>query len=287
MPGMWVVLIKSKPHGEALGKPYYGCRRIGPVAFSNIIMSYSADLKSFKRMLISGALMGSFLVFTSVAAHASTYNFTTLDVPNATFTYATDINNNGQVVGYFFNAANAEENHGFVYNGSTYKTIDPPNSIPRTLPYGINDSGEVSGIYVDRIPNVQKGFVYNGSTYTTIVGPEPNSTLVSGINDDGQLVGTFETQNPHSTHGLVYNGSTYTILDVPNANFTNAYGINDSGQVVGFFNDGDGYHGFIATPSAVPLPASAWLFILAIAGWVGLQGVNSGGKRRLNGLIGS
>ncbi|MDD5581556.1 MAG: hypothetical protein PHY16_20105 [Methylobacter sp.] len=78
-------------------------------------MTYSPDLISLKRMLISGALLGSFLVFTS-AAQASTYNFTTLD-----FGMIKGINNSGQLVGNF---SDVTRNKGFVYNGSTYSTFD-------------------------------------------------------------------------------------------------------------------------------------------------------------------
>jgi probable HAF family extracellular repeat protein len=68
----------------------------------------------------------------------------------------------------------------------------------------------------------------------------------------------------------IYN---FTTLDVPNANFTDARGINNSGRVVGTFSDPNGgYHGFVATPAAVPLPAAAWLFVSALAGLIGFAG---------------
>jgi hypothetical protein len=44
----------------------------------------------------------SLLLSTLVAAQDASYTFTTIDVPNALATEAVDINNQGQVIGYYY-----------------------------------------------------------------------------------------------------------------------------------------------------------------------------------------
>jgi probable HAF family extracellular repeat protein len=227
-------------------------------------------------------------------------SYTTLAVPDAIATYPQGINNGGQVVGAFqYEAGNP---HGFLYNGSTYITIDPPNA-ESTWIYDINNNGQMVGAFLDAtdwqsfvydgdaysalaVPADgingsgqmvgaigNHGLVYNGGTYTTLDHPNAsviNGTRATGINDNGQVVGFFWSSDdyPYNTHGFVYNDSTYKTLDAPNATSTTAQDINDSGQVVGLYVDAGGNtHGFIATPSSVPLPATAWLFISTFAGW--------------------
>jgi probable HAF family extracellular repeat protein len=72
--------------------------------------------------------------------------FTTLDVPDATFTQALGLNNKGEVVGVFLDGAG--QSHGFIYQaGKTYHIIDNPNGIGTTLVNGINDKGQIVGFY--------------------------------------------------------------------------------------------------------------------------------------------
>lgn len=71
------------------------------------------------------------------------------------------------IVGVYWDSANYE--HGFLYNGSTYTTIDDPLTLIDTEPLGISGS-DIVGTYTDRSGN-EHGFLYNGSTFTTIDDP--------------------------------------------------------------------------------------------------------------------
>jgi hypothetical protein len=86
-----------------------------------------------------GLLGGGYFVFPT---------YTTLNDPNATSgTYATGINNNGLITGYYIDALGT---HGFIYNGSTYTTIDDPFGVTGTTKaIGINDNGQVVGQFND------------------------------------------------------------------------------------------------------------------------------------------
>jgi len=175
-----------------------------------------------------------------------------------------------------------------VYDGSAYNTLDHPDGfggIPygNTYAYDINNSGQVTGTFYNGTGN--HGFVYNGGTYITLNAPDAQTdmsgyggTHATGVNDSGLVTGYFYSNfNGHgpSNHGYSYDGTTYNIIDVPGVsnNYSDegtiASGINNRGQVAGTFQNATGYHGFVATPSAVPTPSTIWLFGSAITGMIG------------------
>jgi hypothetical protein len=64
---------------------------------------------------------------------------------------AQGINNSGLIVGYDF-SGNGTPSHGFIYDGSTYTTINDPNATATngaTIINGINDLGQLVGYYND------------------------------------------------------------------------------------------------------------------------------------------
>jgi hypothetical protein len=72
------------------------------------------------------------------------YTFTTIDKVPATFTQAYDINNNGQIVGVFFDTTS----RGFIYSissASFTNVLNEPGGQNGTEGFGINDAGEVVG----------------------------------------------------------------------------------------------------------------------------------------------
>jgi hypothetical protein len=81
--------------------------------------------------------------------------YTTLDVPNSSATYIQAINDAGSVAGYYFDAAG--QRHGFVYDGSSYTTVNGPSASNGTYALGISDTGEVAGYY--RPQQLTHGFV--------------------------------------------------------------------------------------------------------------------------------
>jgi len=118
------------------------------------------------------------------------YTYTTIDDPSATTsTTASGINTAGQIVGFFRNASGR---HGFLYNGSTYTTLDDPFASANaggTLALGISNAGQIVGGYYDSSGN-EHGFRYSGGSYTTLDDSlGTNGTEPSGINASGQIVG--------------------------------------------------------------------------------------------------
>jgi probable HAF family extracellular repeat protein len=130
----------------------------------------------------------------------------------------------------------------------TYTTLDDPSAIgANTFAYGINDAGQIVGLYGGSDGYIH-GFLYSGGIYTTLNDPSATKgTFARGINAAGQIVGYYN--NNTGTHGFLLSGGMYPTLDDPlGFGFTEAFGINASGQIVGFYTMflGDGKpHGFL------------------------------------------
>jgi probable HAF family extracellular repeat protein len=122
--------------------------------------------------------------------------YTSLQYPGATYTYAEDINNFDQIVGYF--QIESGPRHGFIYAGGEYLQIDYPGA-SETRIHGINDNGHMVGIY--RLGSGYSGFMYDGTDFTTIDYPLPdlNLTWASKINNRGQIVGSFNERGDYQS----------------------------------------------------------------------------------------
>src|SRR5208337_5250718 len=103
---------------------------------------------------VAALLLG--LVSLTPMAQAQSYTFTTLNYPSVPGnTYACDINNSGQVVGYY------GANQGFIYSGGSFSTISDPSSPGVFMEaLGINNNSQITG-GVD-----PQSFVYSGGSFS-------------------------------------------------------------------------------------------------------------------------
>jgi probable HAF family extracellular repeat protein len=115
--------------------------------------------------------------------------YTPLTYPGAKETAVDDINNSGEVIGYF---PDAKGTHGFVYLENVGVFTPPLNDPPSTnIPLrGINNGGQIVGGRVDANGNEQP-FLYMDGGINPIVIPGAISAGVGGINDRGQVAGNF------------------------------------------------------------------------------------------------
>jgi probable HAF family extracellular repeat protein len=210
----------------------------------------------------AGQIVGRY--HNGTGTHGFLYNggiYSTLDVPSATLTAASGINSSGVVVGTYRNASGA---HGFIYDPSNmanpFTTLDAPLAFGDTEATGVNDAGQVVGLYID-VDNAIHGFLYNpnGGGYTILDDPlntdASAGTEPGGINNAGQIVGNYTDAS--GTHGFLYSGGFFITIDDPVANSqTVANGINNKNQIVGtlFNNALSQNHGFLETPMADPPP---------------------------------
>jgi probable HAF family extracellular repeat protein len=173
-----------------------------------------------------------------------------LDYPGATTTEILGINNLGQMVGLF---TTLTATSGFSYDRGTFS---PPLTYPGagnlTIPNGINDRGEIVGVYQDAAPG-EHSFLYKAGNYGTLVYPGATETGAQDINNSGQVVGDFP--DPKGTHGFVYleNVGVFTPpLDNPPSTEIALRGVNNGGQIIGGYFDAVGHeHPFLYMASSL------------------------------------
>jgi probable HAF family extracellular repeat protein len=161
-----------------------------------------------------------------------------LDYPGATGTNILGINNLGQMVGMF---TTLTATSGFLYDRGTFS---PPLTYPGagnfTVPNGINDRGEIVGVYQDAVPG-EHSFLYKAGKYVALAYPGAKETGAQDLNNSGQVVGDFP--DAKGTHGFIYleNVGVFTpVLDCPTGTVTALRGINNGGQIVGGCIDAQG-----------------------------------------------
>lgn len=187
-----------------------------------------------------GEVAGYYAVSGSNPYHGYTYSsgsYTSVnaDDPNGFNTFAEDVNDAGEVVGYYQSGSALV---GFAGNNQ----LRAPNAV-ETVPTGINNTGEVVGSYLDS-SGQHHGFLYNGG-FTTLDAPNASATYAEKISDNGEVVGTYYSGG--QAFGFLYSGGAFTTLGFLPA------GINDSEEMVGY--DGRGYilySGGVVTSISIP-----------------------------------
>jgi hypothetical protein len=180
---------------------------------------------------------------------AGGYTFTTIKAPNSTHTYATDINNHGNIVGAYIDSQ-VWTTHGFLREHSGALTTLDING-QSTFLIGINDLGQIVGYrYNGYWSGLGYGFMRNPSGSVLDIhypGSWSAWTFPYSINNNGQIVGNYH-DNAHYHGFLLDANGNYSTIDPPGSTETVSNGINDIGQIVGTFRD---YrrHGYLREPN--------------------------------------
>ena len=157
----------------------------------------------------------------------------TYDYPNAIgYINSSGINDNGDVAGYFVDAAGAIRGFVRFRNGTFSAPIVAPNDTGSTQVTDINNSPTVCGVSYDAVNYAFHGFFLTDGTFTLFDIEGAGSTTITGINVYGDFVGgygpdTFNVQAYVDVNGQV---SSFAI---PGASFTTGTAINGLRMVVG------------------------------------------------------
>jgi len=174
---------------------------------------------------------GSFDLYYTVKKGPTTETFRSVNKPTAIYQGATNVNDAGEIVGYYVDSGTVY--HGYLKKGGKFTTIDVPFAgAVNTWAKGINNSGEIVGTWEDAITD--HGFVLSGGTYTSFDYPGAVDMFVYCVNNNGVIVGAY-TDASGVSHGFSLSAGTFASYDPPGSTYTAGGGINDSGDIVGFY----------------------------------------------------
>jgi hypothetical protein len=172
------------------------------------------------------------------ASAAPQLRFKTINVPGATATSVSSINDQGIYAGYYQTASGW---YGFIAAGTHLTRFSYPGST-QTFVSCINDQGAVVGYYLSH--GAYRGFLRSpAGQFTSLNDPLAGAaagqgTLPLGINDDGVVTGAYFSA---ADHGFLYRSGRFTTLDVPHAYYgkphwgSEAIALNNAGVTVGVY----------------------------------------------------
>ena len=125
---------------------------------------------------------------------------------------------------------------GFVYSGGKLTAVNFPKS-NGTQAIGINDKGDVVGLYLDS-SSVQHGYVKTGSKYKSIDVTGDTGTEAWGINNGGDIA-VFAISSAGGYDSFIYNGKTFKKVSDPNAGTSGTIirSTNNKGDAAGAYYD--------------------------------------------------
>ena len=221
---------------------------------------------------------------------AQTYSYSTFDPPGSTSTVVNGMNNAGQIVGSYRDAAGT---HGFLRSadGATYTTIVVPGSeAGTTTTDAINNLGQIVGNYIDASLGFFRSYIRSadGGTFTLFDIPNfgPGGGP-KGINDNGAITGSVVAASASAAYGFVRGADgTFTTINMFAAGIR-PEAIDNNGDIAGFYiagGSGGLDHGFLRNPAgaytAFDLPGTdngGRLYSINNRGQVAGYGVNYNG----------
>jgi hypothetical protein len=153
------------------------------------------------------------------------YQTTFVDVPGATVTMLTGINDAEDIVGLYWDQSLVF--HGFVRRHERFSTLNGPAAI-WTVPSAINDFGQIAGYFSDGTK--VHAFLLTGGSYQTIDFPGAIGTYGLNLNRLGDVVGEYVDVSG-SSHGFLFRNGTFTTVNAPAGVQSLVSGINDYGDL--------------------------------------------------------
>lgn len=204
-----------------------------------------------------GVIVGDYSIATEAVkgfVRSANGQLTTLVYPQTPpdFTAAYGNNDEGTVVGYFFNNTDLAYEGYFYRHGMFTNFIYP--GLPAhsaTIISGINNTGDFCGFYQNSATSFvpATGYLSDNGHITAFLVQGSTNTYCDAVNDFDFVAGTY-IDPAGKSHGFLRDpkGNISTV-DVPGASETFDLNVNDVGWVSGNFTDSSGKsHGFIGVP---------------------------------------
>ena len=167
------------------------------------------------------------------------------------------INDHNIAVGFYLNGSGVPRAYEYNTANGKFSLVTEPGAktggaAPATTATGINNNGDVSGIYNTKA-GVTDGFLklHNGD-FITLAVPGAAMTQAFGVNNGDVVVGAY-TLASGASHGFIWrlgHGFTLNVDDPNGVGTTVINGINNENDIVGFYTDTAGNtDGFLAFPA--------------------------------------
>lgn len=145
------------------------------------------------------------------------------------------INSAGAATGWCISAKTGLD-IGFVYAKGKFTAVNFPKS-NGTQPTGINDKGEVVGLYLDSA-NLTHGFSKIGTKYASIDVKGGTNTVAWGVTNKGQIT-VYTTNSAGTFDAYLVTGKTFKKIDNPGAGTTGTivHTPNNKGDIDGTYYD--------------------------------------------------
>jgi hypothetical protein len=174
------------------------------------------------------ALLGVLAVST---ATAQAIEFIDFGIPGSAFAYPYGFSGN-RVVG-FYDMENPLPDHGFIYDGATWTTVDYPLARHNVLT-GVSGQNVV-GFYEGHPTQFDGGYIYDGTKFTEIKIPNIDAEVNPEDILGSVVVGRYRALN--AEHGFIYEDGLVQTVDYPGAVLTHLYGIGGPNKYLGMARD--------------------------------------------------
>lgn len=178
----------------------------------------------------------------------------TIQYDASTSTQVFGINNDGVLIGAFWDAA-AGYTKSFSWHNGVFTVFEAPfPGMTSTYAHSANDAGEIVGAYYTGNPNHGFRLLADG-TYVSNDFPDAIATVNWGVSSSSLVVGEY-TDMTNVTHAFLMKNGEYSVFDFPEATYTVAVGIAETNPfdrkgmrkllIVGGYRDANGLgHGFL------------------------------------------
>lgn len=181
------------------------------------------------------SLLAAFLLIGANQATAGqNYTFTDLGTLGGKYSYATGINNTGDISGSY---SKNYDSYAAVWIGTTGTTLGTLGGTTREA-FAINNAGVAAGYSYTTGNASEHAAVWNGtqaSSLDTLGGGYSHALAISNAGD----VAGYAFTADNIKHATVWHGTTVTNLD-PLGTDSSAFGINNAGEAVGYVTTASG-----------------------------------------------
>jgi len=178
------------------------------------------------------------------ASEVGAQQYTLIDVPGGTNTYANGINNAGLIVGRFDDDSDGLTKAYFRDRDGRFQIIVFPGAV-FTVAVQINSRGTIAGRYTFE-DGLNHGFILRHGKFETVDFPGAMETYIRGLDDADNVMGHYFLNDDHE-QGFIRDRTGFHTINFPDSLSSDVWDRNASRIAVGDYTDStpdQNIHGF-------------------------------------------